>query len=88
MASTRAKRTRAKRTKAQHAEEPAKPWRVHATSGFTTDHRSMATAFEQVKVVHRWGLAAYVYRWQDGGWALYRHMEPPAPPSVRDAWPF
>ena len=80
--------TRAKRTKAQRTEEPVKPWRVYATSGFTTDHRSMATAFEQVKVVHRWGLAASVYRWQGDGWALYRHMEPPAPPSAANSWPF
>jgi hypothetical protein len=69
--------------------EPARTWRVHTTTGFTTDHRSMATAFEQVKAVHRWGLAAEVYRWGDGGWKLYRHLEPPAVPEVtEDSWPF
>ena len=80
--------TRAKRTRGQPVTEPDKPWRVHATSGFTTDHRSMATAFEQVKVVHRWGLAASVYRWRDDGWELYRHMEPPQPDPAQDSWPF
>jgi hypothetical protein len=79
---------RAKRAKAQPTEEPTKPWRVYAASGFTTDHRSMATAFEQVKAIHGWRMAASVYRWQDDGWALYRHMEPPEPPSAQDSWPF
>ena len=79
---------RAKRTRRQRVAEPDKPWRVYATSGFTTDHRSMATAFEQVKVVHRWGLAASVYRWRDDGWELYRHMEPPKADPVQDSWPF
>jgi hypothetical protein len=79
---------RAKRAKAQPTAEPTKPWRVYAASGFTTDHRSMAAAFEQVKAVHRWGMTASVYRWQDDGWALYRHIEPPAPPTAQDAWPF
>jgi hypothetical protein len=88
MAATRAKRTKAQRTKAQRTAEPAKPWRVCATSGFSTDHRSMATAFEQVKAIHRWGLAASVYRWGEDGWTLYRYMEPPEPPPAQDAWPF
>ncbi|HEX3749596.1 MAG TPA: hypothetical protein VHW06_03450 [Streptosporangiaceae bacterium] len=49
----------------------------------------MATAFEQVKAVHKWGLAAAVYRWGDGGWKLYRHLEPPAAAgSTEDSWPF
>jgi hypothetical protein len=69
-------------------EEPVRTWRVHAATGFTTDHRSMATAFEQVKVVHRWGLAAAVYRWGDGDWHLYRHLEPPSTESGEDSWPF
>ena len=70
-------------------QEPAKPWRVSAASGFTTDHRSMATAFEQVKIVHRWGLAASVYRWDRGGWRLYRQLELPVREvPAEDAWPF
>ncbi|MBV9795763.1 MAG: hypothetical protein JO016_17695 [Actinobacteria bacterium] len=70
--------------------EPARTWRVHTTTGFTTDHRSMATAFEQVKAVHRYGLAAAVYRWGNGRWELYRHLEPPAEPAAasEDNWPF
>jgi hypothetical protein len=79
---------RAKHTKVQPAAEPAKPWRVYAASGFTTDHRSMATAFEQVKAIHGWRMVASVYRWRDDRWALYRHMEPPEPPSAQDSWPF
>jgi hypothetical protein len=79
---------RAKRSKARPAAEPEKPWRVYAASGFTTDHRSMATAFEQVKVVHRWGMAASVYRWRDQSWELYRYMEPPGPKPADDSWPF
>ena len=69
--------------------EPARTWRVHTATGFTTDHRSMATAFEQVKAVHRWGLAAAVYRWFNGRWELYQHLEPPAVPEANeDSWPF
>jgi hypothetical protein len=48
----------------------------------------MATAFEQVKAVHRWGMAASVYRWRDQSWELYRHMEPPEPEPADDSWPF
>ena len=43
----------------------------------------MATAFEQVKAVHRWGMAAWVYRWRDQSWELYRRMEPPERASRR-----
>ena len=69
-------------------DEPVKTWRVHAASGFTTYHRSMATAFEQVKAIHRWGLAASVYRWGDGGWRLYRQLEPPSLEPREDTWPY
>ncbi len=48
----------------------------------------MATAFEQVKAVHRWGMAASVYRWRDESWELYRRMEPPARQPEEDSWPF
>lgn len=69
-------------------KEPEKIWRVHAASGFATEHRSMATAFEQVKVVHGWGMAADVYRWQNGEWSLYRRLEPPLPKPEDEPWPF
>jgi hypothetical protein len=68
--------------------EPAKPWRVHAGNGFSTDHRSMIMAFEQVKMVHQWGMTALVYRWSDGDWRFYQELEPPANKSTADSWPF
>ena len=69
-------------------EEPAKPWRVRAATGFLTEHRSMATAFEQVKAVHKWGLVAEVYRWKDGKWVLYKRLDPPQPEPEEEPWPF
>jgi hypothetical protein len=68
--------------------EPDKPWRVRADHGVTTEHQSMTTAFEQVKVVHGWGMTASVYRWGDVGWQLYRQLEPPGAVTTGDTWPF
>ena len=70
--------------------EPARPWLVRAAARFTTSHRSIAAAFEQVKAVHASGSPAYVYRWHDSGWVLHEHLEPPpAPPQQEDEpWPF
>ena len=70
--------------------EPARPWVVRAASGFSTSHRSMATAFEQVKAVPASGLPAYVYRWHDGGWILYECLEtlPGRSRQQDQPWPF
>ena len=69
-------------------DEPAKPWRVHADHGFTTDHRSMVMVLEQVKVVHQWGMTASVYHWREGEWRLYEELEPPGNDAGQDSWPF
>lgn len=58
-------------------KRPSKPWRVVGPGEFSKEHRSERAAYERVNdIVKHLGSQATVYRWENGDWRLYEHIEP------------